>query len=319
LAAPHLSNVLGWSSALVLFTTLQGTYNGALAGFEAFRSLAWVNVMTGLLGAPLIVAGARILGLPGAVVGCGLQALIGCIVSHTALFNVARRAGICLAVREFSRRDFSSADEREMLWRFSLPALLSSTLVGPVNWFCNAILANQTEGYRQVALLSAANQWRNFVAFLPVTLSSVMMPMIADLHANGRQADVGNLVRRQIAMSFGLCAAVALPLCLSSGPLMLLYGSDFRKGVPVLVITLLSTGLTAVNNLLSKSLQSAGRAWTDCFFSAIWATALVLASLVSIPPWAAMGVVFSQAVAALVLAICQWQTVRRLFAPAAAQ
>ena len=41
LAAPQLAPLLRAGSALVVFSTLQGAYLGALSGFEAFKQVAW--------------------------------------------------------------------------------------------------------------------------------------------------------------------------------------------------------------------------------------------------------------------------------------
>lgn len=312
LAAPQLTPLLRASCPLVLFTTLQNVYSGALAGFEAFRAIACLNVVGGVVGAPLVVVGAMEFGLEGAVFGLVVQSAVACLAGHILLVHEGLKTGTPLSF--WPRGAFSKEwlQDAPILWRFSLPAFLSSTLVGPVNWWCNMLLVNQPNGYGQAALLSAANQWKNLVGFLPLMLSSVLVPMLAHLHAAGRRSDFIKLLKRQMIFSAGLCLCLSLPLMIFSTAVMRCYGADFRDGVPVLVLTLGTTAIAALNNLLSRSMQSAGRAWLDLGFSGVWSAALVGVSLVLIPRYGALGVVVAQAAAAGVLGIWQWQVLRRM-------
>jgi O-antigen/teichoic acid export membrane protein len=312
LAAPQIAQVLQESSLLVLFMTLQNVYTGALAGLEAFRAVAFVSLFSGVLGAPLIALGAWKFGLTGTVWGTVGQSLVSCLIGHWVLVRESGRHGIPIRLWPGRGNWRAWLGERDMLWRFSLPAFLSSTLVGPVNWFCNMLLVNQRGGYAQVALLSAANQWKNFVGFLPLALASVLIPMLANLHAAGRAEDFINLLRRQILLGAGLCLALGVPLMLFSPTVMHCYGRDFVEGAPVLVLTLATTSVAAINNLLSRSMQSAGRAWLDLGFSAVWAMALVGASVLLIPGHGAVGVAIAQALAAGVLGVWQWRVLRRV-------
>jgi O-antigen/teichoic acid export membrane protein len=316
MAAPQLAPVLRQSSLLVLFSTVQNVYTGALAGMEAFQAVACVNLLGGVLGAPLVALGALKFGLPGAVGGTILQSLLACVAGHWVLLRQGRKMGIAISIWPGSGDIQAWLSEGDILWRFSVPAFLSSTLVGPVNWVCNMLLVNQRNGYAEAALLSAANQWKNFVGFLPLMLGSVLVPMLANLHAAGRGEDFVKLVKRQLIISSGLCLGLGLPLMLFSSMLMRCYGRDFVEGAPVLVLTLATTAIAATNNLLSKSMQSAGRAWLDLGFSGIWAVALVVASFWLIPRHGAMGVAIAQAFAAGVLGLWQWQVLRRILPPA---
>ena len=58
LAAPQLAGPLAIGAGLVFFSALNGAQTGALAGFEAFQTIARVNVYAELASFPLIVLGA---------------------------------------------------------------------------------------------------------------------------------------------------------------------------------------------------------------------------------------------------------------------
>jgi O-antigen/teichoic acid export membrane protein len=308
LGAPPLASLLRCSSGLVLFSTLQGVYSGALGGFEAFKRVAQVSWIGALAGTVPLIGLTFVAGLKGAVWGSVLQVALICAISHAALKKEA-------ALRGSSFSCVPAMCDCRMLWRFGLPAFLSSVLTGPVNWACNTLLANQNHGYVQLALLSAANQLRNVLLFLPLMLGSVLMPMLATLHASGRSEDFVKMMKRQLLLTAGICVALGLPMAVFGRTLMRCYGPEFTGGVPVLLLTLLTTVVNAVTYLLSKSMQSAGRAWLDLSLTGIWALVLLASSFILIPRSGAVGVAMSQLIAIAANAICQWYLFRRLLLP----
>ncbi len=311
LAAPQLAPLLQAGSALVLCNTLQGVYSGALGGFEAFKKVAQVNWMGALLGLPLMVLCTFVAGLPGAVWGSVFQVALGCAIGHFALSQEAAQRNIKLSYAPM-RADC------HILWRFSLPAFLSSTLSGPANWICNTLLVNQNQGYKEVALLNAANQWRNFLIFLPMTMTSVLVPMFSSLYHAGQRDEFDKLLRRNMAINVGLCLALSGPLVFFAATILDWYGPGFRRGVPVFLLILAGTAVTAASNLFSRAMQATGRAWIEMTFAALWAAVLILACVLLIPIYKAFGIACAQVIAGLVLAVWQWQLVRRLFAKGAA-
>ena len=53
----HLTDVLRIGSIILLFNALNGAQGGALAGFEAFKTIARISLFVGLADLPLIVGG----------------------------------------------------------------------------------------------------------------------------------------------------------------------------------------------------------------------------------------------------------------------
>jgi O-antigen/teichoic acid export membrane protein len=312
LAAPHLANALRCGAGLVVFNTVQGAYLGALSGFEAFRQSAWVNFFTGILGAPLVVFGGLLAGVEGAVWGMVLQALVGCILGHIALAKELEGACVRLSF---------AVDVREwrVLWRFTLPAFLSGMLTTPAGWLSRTLLVNQAGGYADMATVSAANQWMNLMNFVPYMMGGVLVPIFANLHATGRQHEFKRLVRYNIALNAGLSAAIALPLVLCAPLILGFYGPSFRDGVSIFWITMLAGVFISVNNLLSRSMQSAGRAWTDLTSNFMWAASVLVASWFLVHSYKGLGLVVAHTLAALALMAWQWFLVRRLLMTASAQ
>ena len=307
LAAPNLAEALRWGAGLVVLTTLQGTYLGALAGFEAFRQSAWVNLGTGVLGIPLVILGGIFGGLEGVVVGLALQAATACVLCHVAL----RRR---LAAAQVKLSFAVDLTEWKLLWHFALPAFLSGMLMTPAGWFSRTLLVNQHGGYSEMAIVSASNQWMNLLTFVPSMIGAVLVPILANLYAQGRQDQFKRLVRYNLLLNAGISALICLPIVLAAPLILELYGPGFREGVPIFWIAMLGGVCITLNNLLSRCLQSAGRAWTDFTCNSVWALVVVLAGWELVRSYRGVGLVIAHAFAAVALGIWQWFLVRRLFA-----
>ncbi len=306
LAAPQLAPLLRAGSALVFFGTLQGVYSGALGGFEAFKKVAHVNWMGAVFGAPLLVIATFAGGLQGAVWGSVLQIALSCIIGHLALLKEADKYRIKLSY-------VARPGDYVILWHFSLPVFLSSVLAGPANWICNTLLVNQDQGYKEIALLSAAGQWKNFLSFLPMMMTSVMVPMLSSLYHAGQGARFNQLLRRNLVINVGVCVALALPLVFLAPIILDWYGPGFRSGELVFVLSLSGTAVVAANNLLSRAMQASGRAWLEFTFSGLWVGVLVTGCFILVPEYKAVGLAVSHILAALLLLFWQWLMVRKLF------
>jgi hypothetical protein len=165
LAAPQLTSALRIGAALLFFAAITGAQSGALYGFEAFQVSARVQAIVGLLNVPCMIGGYLIGGLQGILWGMVAARMGEWALKHAAVRREARRAQMPIEYRE-SRR------ELPVLWKFSLPALLSGALVAPVYWICSAILVNRPNGYAEMGVFNAANQWYGALLFLPVTLGT---------------------------------------------------------------------------------------------------------------------------------------------------
>jgi len=152
-AAPHLAGPLAAGAGLVFLGALNGAQTGALAGFEAFQTIARVNIWAGLSSFPLIGIGVWHWGLRGAVWGMVAAMAINWVLNNRALRQENSRSGISY--------DFAGSHrEWRVLHKFSLRAFLASIVVGPVLWVCNMLLVHQQNGYSQLGLYAAADRWR---------------------------------------------------------------------------------------------------------------------------------------------------------------
>ena len=270
--APHLSGVLRISALMLFINALNGAQTGALSGFEAFKTIAYVNLFVGLISFPVLVVGAYLGGLTGAVWALAINLSVHWLLNHLALRKEASRYKVPLFFKDCSR-------ELSVLWRFSLPAVLSSSMVGPVNWICSVLLVNQPDGYDEMGIFSAANQWYAIFLFLPGLLSQVVLPVFSERLA---QKD-GKQLLKTMVLAIKVNAILVLPTVLLAGIvspyIMSLYGEGFANGWSTLIIVLFTAGIIACQTPVGPTIAASGRMWVGFTMNFGWALAFIISTL----------------------------------------
>ncbi len=272
LAAPELSGMLRIAAPALFLTTLNGAQTGALAGFEAFRTLSRINFITGAVSFVAMTAGVYSFGLSGALWGYNISLLVSCWLSQRILHVVAQESGI-----RFTYRD--SIKEMDILWSFSLPAMLANTLVGPVMWVCNALLVNQPNGYLEMGVYNAATQWRQVMLFLPGMVSQVILPVMA---SSLRQESIS----KQLWVNFWINTVLSLPVLLAftlmSGVIMGAYGNGFSLGWQTFILIQIATFLQVIQSPVVTFWAISGQMWLNFFANFSWGITLIALSWVFI-------------------------------------
>ncbi len=270
--APHLAGVLRIGALILFIEALNGAQTGALSGFEAFRTIAYVNLFVGLISFPLLVAGAYYGGLTGAIWALSVNLGVNWFLNHLALRKESRRYGVPFTFRGCKR-------EWPILWKFSLPAVLSSSLVGPVNWACAALLVNQPDGYGEMGIYSVANQWFAMLLFLPGLLGGVVLPVLSDQLSREETIQSSKTMILAIKMNALFVLPLVLLASIASPFIMNLYGEGFRDGWPTLVVVLLTAGLLTVQTPVGQIIAASGKMWIGFAMNGGWALIFVVSTL----------------------------------------
>jgi len=236
---PSLKMPLEVGAWAVMFGALAGAQTGALGGLEGFRTIAKVSIASGAIGIVAVASGAYFAGTTGAIVGFVIHSALSALINQCALRRLTASLGMAIRLK-VERGDW------EVLWTFGVPALLAGATVAPTNWLCHTLLVNQPNGFAEMGIYQAANQWFLALSFVPQFLVQATLPLMAERIARHdlkglRQLFWGSV---KVNCAVGLIAVVVLlPL---SRPLMALYGSDFADGWLVFVVSIVTAALVAV-------------------------------------------------------------------------
>lgn len=264
LAAPHLATSLSISAAFVLFSVMNGYQVGALAGLESYKSISIYGAMLGVVHLAVCALGAVIWGLHGALAGMAVSALLRWAVYGIVLRSETGKHSITLQRRE-------GLKEREILYKFALPAALAGLTTMPAIWLGNAFLVRQPNGFAEMGIYSAAINLRTIVLFVPVLFNSVSVSLI---NSHKGQKD-NNLYK----LAFLLNLKVTLVTALSGAILMWscgewaigLFGADFvGKNITVMMLLMsISVVFEAVGIAVYQLIQSHAKMWLSFFAIAL--------------------------------------------------
>jgi O-antigen/teichoic acid export membrane protein len=194
-------------------------------------------------------------GLAGAVWALTINLVFNWLLNHLALRWEAKRHNVKLILQACWR-------EWPVLWRFSsVPAFLAASMFGPADWICSAMLVNQPDGYGEIGIYNAANQWFTLLLFLPNILGNVVLPMLSDQLGRNETDRSFKTLLLAIAINFSVVTPLVLIAGLASPYIISLYGESFSAGWPTLVVALLTAGLLAVQTPVGHIIAASGRMW----------------------------------------------------------
>lgn len=299
LGAPQLATPLAVGAGLVFFGALNGAQTGALAGFEAFRKIAYVNIGVGVASFPTIVVGVWRWGVTGAIWGMVAAMILNWILNHRALRQECSRTGIFYDFARCQR-------EWRVLVEFSLPAFLASVVVGPALWVCNTLLVRQPNGYAQLGLYTAADRWRLLILFVPGSLFGMVLPVLSSLYGSADEMGFHRFFRTNLLLNLGLALVPAVAIATLALPIMSLYGRQFRAGWAILIVLALAAIPEAISTIYMVRLICADRMWWRLALDLQLVVVLLLLARWWIPRWGALGM--AAAYGSTMVALCLSQS-----------
>ena len=268
--APHLAGVLRIGALILFVNSLNGAQTGALSGFEAFKTIACVNLFISLVSFPLLVGGAYLGGLTGAVWALGINLCFNWLLNHLALNKEARRYKVPITFRK-------CRNELSILWRFSLPAVLGAAMIGPIVWVCNAMLVNKPGGYEEMGIFTATIIFQNLLLFAAGMLDAPLLSIVANAGSNVSE----RLSTVNILSTWILGVVFAVPLLCFPEVAQLVFGSDYYTHHFQIAFSLVvfCTSIMAYKAGLTRIIVANNILWWGFFSNALWGIILIVSTL----------------------------------------
>ena len=282
LAAPQLGGLLQIGALLLLFSGVNGAQTGALSGFEAFKRIAQINLISGLLTFPLMVIGAWKWGVTGAVWGLIGSQLANCVMCFFAL-------RVESAHYQITPRYAGCFSDLGIFWRFSLPAVLAGLLNSVVSWGASALVVNQIGGYGEMGIYNAALRVKLLPEAFLGMLIAPMLPILSEAFGKGDRATF----QRTLLFNFTLATLIIVPVSLvqAAAPALttMPFGAEYQ-GHPAIVTWLMLHAVTyALIFPMSSILISMGEMWFSWLVNLLYAVLFGLGAWFLVPRYGAVG------------------------------
>jgi O-antigen/teichoic acid export membrane protein len=164
---------------------------------------------------------------------------------------------------------------------------------------------------REVGIYAMAAAFVTFVPIMLQTVNQIFSPTIADLYARGQHALLGRIFQTLTKWILGLTLPLAGGIIIFAAPLMRIFGHDFERGWPILIIgtlgQLVNCGVGSVGYLLLMS----GNQSRLIRIQAVAACVMVALNLALIPRWGITGAAVGSAATNVFANVWYLRDVRR--------
>lgn len=270
LHAEHLETAIKIGSLLLFVATINSAQNGTLSGFEDFKSIAFNTLYGNIAESILMLFGAYYYGVNGAILGYGC----GFVVLYILNFRSIKKRFLIEAIQLNRNTIRLCKEDFELIYKFSLPAALSSLLVAPTFWIVRTILESK-DGFGALATFEAADQWKTIILFIPSALSQVILPILSSL--NDEKRNFLKVFRVNLFLNVGVATTIAIIIIVISPFIMRLYGDGYTDH-SCLSYLAASTVFTAASSVIGISISSRSKMWHGFVFNFVWAMLTIVFS-----------------------------------------
>lgn len=272
LDAPYLAIDIRYGALILLFISVVGAQNGILSGFENFKAIALNTLMAGCLEFIFVIAGAYYHGVSGAIVGFGCSYLFLCIINFYSINRNMQKHLIRFRLKKIKREDFA------MIWKFTVPAILSTIMMLPVFWYAKTVLV-QYAGFGEVAIFDVADQWKILILFIPGALGQIVLPILSNILVKGTEQQYLKVLKINVWINVIVTGGIALVVIIMGKFILRMYGADFVDVYP-LIFLVLSAVFTSVCGVVGQAIASQNKMWIGFVFNVLWAGYLLFFAMI---------------------------------------
>jgi len=178
-------------------------------------------------------------------------------------------------------------NERSILWQFSLPAFLSSVIIVPVGWYCNALLVRQPGGMGAMGQYAVAATFSTLIATVTSFLGAPLAPMLA----NRPHSTNNNLQFINLYITFGIASVLCIGVLVFPEVLTFIYGSSFSGESFLLTTTLLtlSTWMATFKLSLNRVAVATETMWSTLGGDALRGVTFLAITFLLVPRYGIIG------------------------------
>lgn len=270
----NISAEIKIGTVILCATVMNGAINGILSGFEDFKHIAVNTFASSIIESILIIAGAYYYGVVGALLGYGLGTFSLLLLNILSSSKNLKRNGINISSANLKIEDF------KILYKFSLPAALSSFLVAPTFWIIRTLIV-KFDGMASLGIYEMADQWKIIILFIPSALSNIVLPILSSKTSDDTKKDFNKALKYNLILNFITTFVLALIILCFSTLITKAYGNGFNNVIPLILLAF-STCFSSIASVFGIAIISKGKVWTGLLFNLLWAIIFVSTSYISL-------------------------------------
>jgi len=278
---PRVSELIPLSALVVLSTVLFSTAFGMVQGCQRIRALAVMRVLSPMLSIGLVAVLLRVFNLEGVFIGLFLgqtSVAIGTLV----WLNRSRFQFTYSAIRG------SVSMHSKRLLAYSIPAVLSASLVVPVVWLGNTALALSTS-FEILAYFAVAYVTFQSLNVFPQSIVIPLIPRVSELSIASPK-DIPASIVWTLRFSSVTLLPIVVSVALFAKPIVtLLYGEAYAPAADAVYLMVTASYFYATASIIGAAIAGIGRVWVGFGLNALWALLFLVLSAFLIPRWGVLG------------------------------
>lgn len=167
-------------------------------------------------------------------------------------------------------------EDINVIWIFGLPAALCNLLVIFALWMSRTYLVRQTN-FGEIAIYNAADQVKTFILFIPIALSTIVLPILTNIKQTGSYKQYNKVLKSNIIINIGISGIIALVVSILAGPILSLWGKSFDDPMPLILLAI-SAIFSSFATVVGQAIASQGKMWVGFICNLIWAVLVVALS-----------------------------------------
>lgn len=249
-------------SIAVFFASLNGLQIGALTGLESFKSVSIVNIVNGIISFPLIIILTKYFQVKGFAIAVLITSFSIWLCSAILVQSLLKKRKVYFSLKNIK-------NNLDVIWKFSLPAFISSLLVNPVVLICNSILIkNNKNGLYEMGIFNASNNYSQISLILLGIIGQVFYPYAMKNFGQGnKKFDFVNIVH---PLFFGLM--ICLPTIFLPELFSSLFGSKYHNN-DMYLATVIVSGFTVINAQkqgIARNFAAGNFMWFSVISNGFW-------------------------------------------------
>tara|TARA_R100000306_G_C4379757_1_gene143621 strand:- start:3177 stop:4574 length:1398 start_codon:yes stop_codon:yes gene_type:complete len=251
----------------LVFIALNGTQMGALLGLQAYKKNSISNIVQGVFLFFGLCIGAYFGGVLGAITGNFIAIIIVTLFLQYLLRKEASKSELNINLKNWKLNT-------KKIYRFAIPASLSTIIVAPAIWILNSMLVNEPNGYKQLGLYSAIIIFSNAIQLFNGSISNVLLPLLLS-----KTEEI--TPKKEFFNYFGswiISVFLSLPLLILPEIVSFILGANYNLDQvrPILMLSVLSTLIVTNRSGVSRDLIVQNKMWLSVFSMGQWAITTML-------------------------------------------
>lgn len=254
------------------FSTLDLLQVSILLGFSAFKDVAKVSLIKGIISIILTLFFIKFYGLSGAIFAYA----VSFIISFGFNLVFIRKNCKLNKIKLIYKLDFNLILN---LLKVSIPIFIASFVLMPSQWGINYIIFNRNNGSLALTIFGIANQWMVLVQFFPLQISKVVLPFLTN--QDRITADYKKIEKTGLLISIFVGLFLIFFILLFEKNILALYNTGYEITKYPFRILMLASLFSITNLYLGQTLIAAGKTWLKAFLDILMSISLFSVFLLS--------------------------------------